>query len=155
MRIQTKYFGEVEIEENKIIHFHKGLMGFEEYKDFTIIYDVENKGSKISWLQCATEANIALPIMNPLDVVSDYNPFIAEASLNQLEGLSEENMAVFTVVTVPADVKKMTINLKAPIIINSDTTQAIQVIADNKEYSVRNNLYELLVHKEESHACIN
>lgn len=153
MQIQTKYFGEVEIEESKIIHFNRGLMGFEEYKDYTIIYDIESKGNKISWLQCATEPTIALPIMNPLDVVANYNPSIASASLDELEGLSEENMAIFTIVTVPSNVKNMTINLKAPIIINSQTTQAIQVIADNKEYSVRNNLYELLIHKEDTHAC--
>ena len=37
MKIQTRYFGEVEIGDEKIVHFDKGLFGFEEYKDYTIL----------------------------------------------------------------------------------------------------------------------
>ena len=37
MKIDTRYFGEVEIGEEKILHFEQGLFGFEEYKDFTIL----------------------------------------------------------------------------------------------------------------------
>ena len=43
MRINTRYFGEVEIEDEKILHFEKGLFGFEEYKDFTVLYDNEGE----------------------------------------------------------------------------------------------------------------
>ena len=41
MKIDTKYFGEIEIDDGKIIHFENGIMGFEEYKDFTLLYDSE------------------------------------------------------------------------------------------------------------------
>ena len=41
MKIDTKYFGEIEIDNDKIIHFENGIMGFEEYKDFTLLYDSE------------------------------------------------------------------------------------------------------------------
>ena len=41
MKIDTKYFGNIEIGDEKIIHFESGIMGFEEYKDFTILYDSE------------------------------------------------------------------------------------------------------------------
>ena len=51
MKIDTRYFGEVEIGEEKILHFEQGLFGFEEYKDFTILYDnEEDKEPFFSWL---------------------------------------------------------------------------------------------------------
>ena len=46
--------------------------------------------------------------------------------------------------TVPSDLTKMTCNLKAPIIINTDTMKGIQLIADNEDYLVRYPIYDLL-----------
>ena len=52
MKIQTKNFGEVEIADNKIITFDKGIIGFPELKHFTMLHD-EEKGSSagIRYLQ--------------------------------------------------------------------------------------------------------
>ena len=51
MKVDTKYFGEIEIGEEKILHFPQGLFGFDEYKDFTILYDNEEEGEPFfSWL---------------------------------------------------------------------------------------------------------
>ena len=47
MKIQTRYFGEVEIGDEKIVHFDKGLFGFEEYKDYTILYDIDGGGTAV------------------------------------------------------------------------------------------------------------
>lgn len=60
MKIDTRYFGEVEIGEDKIIHFEKGIPGFDEYKDYTVLYDVEGEEEPFfSWLQCITEKTLA------------------------------------------------------------------------------------------------
>ena len=41
MKIDTKYFGEIEIGDEKVIHFDNGVLGFEDYKDYTILYDID------------------------------------------------------------------------------------------------------------------
>ena len=51
---------------------------------------------------------------------------------------------MFCVLTVPADITKMTINLKAPIIVNADTLKGVQLIADNNDYEVRYPIYSIL-----------
>ena len=38
MLVKTKCFGEVDISEEKIIEFEDGILGFEEYKKYTIKY---------------------------------------------------------------------------------------------------------------------
>ena len=43
MLIDTRYFGEIDMDEKKIVHFEHGLFGFEEYKDYTILYDSESE----------------------------------------------------------------------------------------------------------------
>ena len=63
MRVQTKFFGEVELDDNKILEFPNGIIGFEDFKKFAIIYDVEDdRETKISWLQSLEEPVLALPV---------------------------------------------------------------------------------------------
>lgn len=143
MVIKTKCFGEIDIAEEKIITFDQGLLGFEEYKQYTILYDLESKEDSISWLQSIDEPGLALPIINPLLVKTDYNPMVEDTLLESLEGISEENMAIFLVMTVPSDLTKMSVNLKAPLVINSDTKKGIQVIVENQDYTVKYSVYDL------------
>lgn len=139
MLIHTKCFGEVDIEDKKIVHFPDGLLGFEELKRFTLIYDVKQNGekSKIAWLQAVDEPELALPVMNPFDVKDDYDPVIREALMKDLGDINAENALVLLVVTVPRDVTKTTANLKAPVIINSDTCVGAQIIVENKDYIIK------------------
>lgn len=144
MLIKTRYFGEINLDENKIVTFDSGLMGFEQYKRFTILYNIEDDKSKISWLQSVDEPNLALPIISPAVVKEDYNPTVEDEVLQSLGELTEENLVVFLIITVPSDIKKTTVNLKAPIIINADTRKGCQIIVENSEYTVRYNVYDIM-----------
>lgn len=151
MVVKTKCFGEIEIGEEKIITFETGLFGFEEYKKYTILFDLEKEGKeRISWLQSLEEPTLAFPMISPLAVKSDYNPSVSEGEIKALEPLTEENMAMFLILTVPGDITKMTANLKAPIVINSDTRVGAQVVADNSDYEVRYEVFSKLTSKEET-----
>ena len=69
--------------------------------------------------------------------------------LSSLGELTEENLVILLTMTVPADIKEMTVNLKAPVIINADTRKAVQIIADNQDYEVKYKVYEILNKKQE------
>ncbi|WP_455714564.1 flagellar assembly protein FliW [Anaerosporobacter sp.] len=142
MLINTRCFGEINLDENKIITFESGLMGFEQYKRFTILYNIEDEKSKISWLQSVEEPSLALPIVTPGIVKEDYNPTVEDEVLKPLGELTDDNLIVFLALTVPSDIKKTTANLKAPIIINGDTRKGCQIIVENADYVVKYNVYE-------------
>lgn len=139
MLIKTKCFGEVDIAGDKIVYFPDGILGFESLKRYTLIFDVKKNGkkSKIAWLQSVEEPELALPVMNPFDVKKDYDPIIKESLLQNLGNVTSENVVVLLVVTVPSDVSKSTANLKAPILMNSDTCIGAQVIVENKDYVIK------------------
>ena len=65
MLVKTKFFGEVDLPEEKIITFERGLIGLADYKKFTILYDCEKENSNISWLQSVEEPTLALPVVKP------------------------------------------------------------------------------------------
>lgn len=143
MVVKTKFFGEVEIDDAKILDFPNGIIGFEDFKRFAIIYDVEDESeNKISWLQSVNEPTLALPVVDPLAIVSEYSPMIEDELLKPLGNPADEDLLCLLVMTVPADMTKVTANLKAPVIINSKTNKGVQLIVDNADYPVKFNVYE-------------
>ena len=145
MLIKTRYFGEIDVDEQKIITFDDGLIGFEYLKRFTLIYNNETETSgTITWLQSLDEPMVACPALSPFYVMTDYNPVVEDEVLTKLGELTEENTAIFLTLTVPSDITKMTTNLKAPIIINADTKKGCQVIAENPDYVVKYNIYDVI-----------
>lgn len=148
MMIQTKLFGEIEVSEEKIITFVSGIVGFPELKDFLLIHDSE-KESSISWLQSIQEPAFAMPVINPLTIVPDYNPEIEDELIAPLEITDQEQMLVLVTITVPVQIKEMSINLRAPIIISGETRKACQVIADGEQYAVKYPIYDILMAAKE------
>lgn len=141
MQIETKYFGQINIGEDKILHFEDGLFGFEEYKDYTILFDSEGgEDALFSWLQSTTEKSLAFPVVNPLRVKADYDPIVEDALLQSLGEFAEDDMLVLLLATVPADVKKASVNMKAPLVINAGTRKGIQIIAENSDYEIKHYL---------------
>lgn len=150
MKINTRIFGEIEIADDKIITFEKGIIGFPDMKRFTLIHDVE-KGSDVGlrFLQSIEEPNFAMPVMDPLIVKEDYDPEVEDELLACVGNLTEENVLVLVTVTVPSDLTKMSINLQGPIIINVNERKACQVILDNDAYPVKFPIYDIVQARKE------
>jgi flagellar assembly factor FliW len=145
MLVKTKHFGEIDLDEDKIIEFENGIMGFEDYKKYTILYDTET-GEKqdISWLQSLDEPALAIPVANPFIIKADYNPQVEDELLKPLGNLTEENVVVLVSITVPENIEKISANLKAPFIINSDERKGAQIIVENADYEIKYCFYEQL-----------
>lgn len=145
MVVETKWFGTIEIGEDKIITFEKGLLGLTDYKKFTLVFDTEKSDAKtIMWLQSLEDKTFALPVMEPSVVMPDYDPIVEDELLTSLGDIQHVDLLVLVTLTVPSDITQMTCNLKAPIIINSDNLNACQLIADNDEYKVKFPIYEVI-----------
>ncbi|MCI5620223.1 MAG: flagellar assembly protein FliW [Lachnospiraceae bacterium] len=144
MRVTTRLFGEIDIAEEKIIYFEHGMVGFPDMKRFTLIFDSEKQGvPTISWLQSMDEPDVAFPVMDPLLVCAEYNPSVDDELLKPLGEVAEDNLYVLVTVTVPKDIENMAINLKAPIVVNTDTLKASQIIVDD-DLPVKYKIYEML-----------
>ena len=73
--MNTRLFGEIDIQKDKVICFENGIIGFPDYKEYALIYDSEKKDKKgVSWLQCLEDEVFALPVIDPLSVKPDYVP---------------------------------------------------------------------------------
>ncbi len=148
MRIDTKKFGVIEIEEDKLICFPSGIIGFPELKDFALIYDNEKEEGPIRWLQSMQEAGFAMPVIDPLFVKESYNPMVEEEILSEIELVDNEDILVLVTLTVPKDIKQMSANLKAPFVINVQNHKACQVIVEDASCEVKFPVYEIFKSKK-------
>ena len=148
MEIKTRIFGDVTISDDKMISFPNGIVGFPDLKDFALIHD-EEQGDQagIRWMQSVQEPNFAMPVINPLVVKEDYNPMVDDELLSVIG--AGENILVMTTITVPTDLSKMSVNLKAPFVINVDTRKAVQVVLE-EDLPVKFYVYELLKARKEN-----
>lgn len=145
MVAETKYFGTVDIEDDKILDFPMGIIGFEELRKFAIIFDSDREErANISWLQSMEEPVMVMPVINPLDIREEYNPIVEDELVKAIGNPSDEDIMILVTMSIPSDLTKMTANLKAPIIINTATRQAMQVIVENEDYEIKYNVYDAI-----------
>ncbi len=147
MVINTRVFGEVTIEDNKLIHFPGGIVGFPELQDFALIHDPDQgENGGIRWMQSVQEPQFAMPVIDPLRVKEDYNPVVEDDLLMPIGDIDPDDLLVLVTITVPSDLTQMTVNLMAPFIINAGNRKAAQIIVDG--YEVKFPVYEILQNKQ-------
>ena len=143
MKANTRLFGEIDIDEEKIITLENGMIGFPDLRKFTLIFDKEKERtpSSIMWFQSMDEPEIAFPVMHPNEIKPDYAPSVSDEMLTPLGDLTEDNTYILVTLTAAADKKDTTVNLKAPLVINTDTRKGCQVIVED-DYPIKFNVYE-------------
>ncbi len=129
MRIRNSQFGEIEFDEEIIITFPNGIIGFEELKKFIIVEDEECKPFR--WLISIEEPEIGFAILEPTFVLENYY---------QKVGFDPKIFALFSIVTLNRDISKISVNLKAPIVIDKSKKLGKQIIVDDPELGIRHQL---------------
>ncbi|MFC7062471.1 flagellar assembly protein FliW [Halobacillus seohaensis] len=140
MKIETKYFGELEVKEEDFIHFENGIPGFESYHKYALL-PVDDAGLYLA-LQSVDEAGVALIVTNPYLFYKDYAFDLDEKSQNDLDIAKPEDVAVYGVVTVKEPFSKSTLNLQGPIIVNLEKNKGKQIILNSPTYRTKHPLFE-------------
>jgi flagellar assembly factor FliW len=143
MKINTRHFGEIEILEDKIITFKEGIPSFEDVRKYVLI-DSGDVESPFKWLQSVDRPTLAFAIVDPFLIKKDYEINIDDNTLKTLGIEKGEDVEVFAIVVVPEDVSKMTMNLKAPVVINRKNREGMQVVLDTDKYGVRHYILDEL-----------
>ena len=140
LKIQTDYRGEVEYEKEDIIHIEESLYGFEGFKDFILIGNVE-PGLPFHWLQSIEDENVTFVITDPFLFVEKYDFELDEHTVDQLNIEAIEDILVYTTAIIPEKVEDITLNLKSPIIINLKERKGKQVIL-NEDYPYKQKIFK-------------
>lgn len=141
MKIQTRHFGEMEIDDNKVIVFKEGLPGFEYLRTFIIIESEENI---FCYLQSVEDGEVAFAMIDPYTLKKDYAPKIHENYFEKLGGGVDEKFSVYVIATVGKRIEQTTINLQGPLLLHIENRLGVQAIVENSEYKTRHQVVELI-----------
>lgn len=127
MKITTRDFGELEINDNTIITMPNGIIGFENTKHYTLISPLGEDKFPM-WLQSTEAPEPCFVVYDPMQLCDEYRFEISDEE-QELLGIDENSpYRVLVVAIVPDDYRKTTVNLRCPIIINTKTSVAAQVL---------------------------
>ena len=129
MHINTTRFGAIRIEPDDIFLLPQGLIGFEECRRWVLLADAQNPA--VGWLQSATHPDVALAVVSPRRFVPNYRVRVSVSELAPLE--LEAADRAFVLAVVAKHEENLTINLKAPLILNLDRRLGRQVITSDDQ----------------------
>ncbi|WP_252234649.1 flagellar assembly protein FliW [Clostridium sp. ZS1] len=136
----SKVHGNIEYEEKDKITFKKGILGFENLKEYILVDLKECQPFKL--LQSLEDEDVGLIVVSPFEFLKNYETKLNTEEIKRLEIRSEEEVTLVTTVTLNSDPKKITTNLKAPLIINISNNLGEQIILDNSDYKIKHLLIE-------------
>ncbi len=141
MILQTTKFGEVEINEDYIFSFVEPIIGYEAYKSFALID--YNPDSPFKWLQSLENPELAMPVTIPAYFGINYEFTIPDDKEKVLEAKDANDILSLNIANVPNGApQNTTVNLLAPIVINTSNKTAIQLVLSDSSYSIRHRLFE-------------
>lgn len=141
MEVQTKTMGTVTVDDACVLHFPKGLFGFEEFRSYALI---EAEYEPFWWLQSTDEQSLAFLLVDPFLIADDYELDIDDKMLGDIGIASPADVYVWAVVTVPSDGGPVTANLQGPLVVNRKTQQALQVVLADSKWTTKHNIIKAL-----------
>jgi len=137
MKFESSRFGAIEVDEEKILHFPRGLPGFSGCTEF-IVMD-HDKETPLKWLQCVDRPEVAFLVVEPEQILLSYGLEIPEPVLAflgwQKETGDPRDVVVFVILTV--DGENLTANLRAPVLVNLENRRAHQMILDDPQIPIQ------------------
>ncbi len=139
MKVNTKFFGPVEIDEEELLVFEHGIPGFEDKRRFFLAkYSAD---SPFHVLQSLDEPGPAFILISLEQVAPGYLMELTDEVVEVLKIDQPEDVAVYAIVTIPGELAEATVNLAAPLAINTREKLGKQVILTNPSYGLKHPLF--------------
>ena len=147
-KVYTSRFGEIEVDEKKVVHFKDGIPAFEDEHEFVILPYEED--SPYYFMQSLKSPDLAFLLTIPFLFFNDYSFELDDTVVAELGIEDSENVFYYTMVTIPnGSIRYMTANLLAPIVLNGANMQAKQVVLEKTNYTTKHRLFPESAKKEE------
>ena len=147
LKVYTSRFGEIEVDEAKIVHFKDGIPAFEDEHEFIILpYEEE---SPYYFMQSLRSPDLAFLLTIPFLFFNDYSFEIDDETIKELDIKNQDDVFYYSMITIPnGSVRYMTANLLAPIVINGENMKAKQVVLEKSQYTTKHRLFPESAKKE-------
>lgn len=136
MQVRTTRFGIVEIDDDRIITFPKGLLGFSAYTRYCLLQPSDD--AAFFWLQSVEEPSLAFVITDPGLFFPDYSAPIRPEQMDDLRLESLDDAQVFVIVNKVNDT--LTANLQGPLVVNTLLRNGEQLVLADRRWTTRHHI---------------
>lgn len=125
IEIETR-LGKRVIDPAKIIAFPRGLAGFEEEREFTLLQ--LRPDAPLLILQSMKRPEVGLLVADPYSFLPSYPVMVGEAEQKLLQISATDETAILVTVSIPpGEPEKAMLNLTGPIVINHQARIGLQI----------------------------
>jgi flagellar assembly factor FliW len=136
MILQSKTMGRIEVDDGSLLYCADGLVGFEENKKYYLA-EVNEYGPFL-WLMSADEPDLGFAVADPqLFFPGHYEVNLGEADRDAIDLQPGDTVSIFVIVSIMEGGRRITANLKGPVVLNTRNRMCRQVVIYNPAYSVR------------------
>jgi flagellar assembly factor FliW len=135
MKIDTTRFGTIETDDSRVILMKSGILGFDRLKRYSVL--IQDPKNPLCWLQSLEDGALAFVVVDPIVMKPDYHPVIDKSHRESLEISREEDIALLCIVTIRHEPFGVTMNLRAPLVINMDKRLGSQIVLEDEQYPIR------------------
>ena len=139
MDIQTTRFGQLSVDDDRVMTFPKGLLGFPQYQRYALIQTSHE--NSFFWLQCVDVPALAFVVADPTTFFKDYDVGLRQESADEIELADPAALQVFVICNKVGE--WLTGNLLGPIVVNAANRVAQQVVLTEKKWTTRQPLLRL------------
>src|SRR5437867_8278155 len=139
MEIETTRFGQLSVDDERIITLPRGLLGFPNHTRFALIQTGQE--NYFFWLQSVDEPNLAFVVTDPSIFFKDYDVPIREETQTDLQLGDPQHAQVFVICNKVDE--WLTGNLLGPIVVNAQNRLAQQIVLTEKKWTTRQPLLKL------------
>lgn len=133
MKVKTSRFGEIAVNPERLITLTSPFLGFPD--SFRFVLRPHKTDSPFMWLQSVDNPDLAFVVIQSAMIMPDYKPLIAGLIKKELQIVSDSELDILLILTIPAGKpREITANLLGPVIINTKKRLARQILLDPAQY---------------------
>ncbi|MDR3560120.1 MAG: flagellar assembly protein FliW [Negativicutes bacterium] len=139
MVVESVAFGQIEVSDEKILRFDDGLPGFPDEKTFAFL--PYGPDSPFAFLQSTTSPFLIFLVVDPFTIFKDYQVDLSDDLAREMELSEGSPPFVFNIVTIKDKLEDMTANLLAPVVVNWNNREGMQVVLEKSPYTTSHRLF--------------
>ncbi|MCA0170594.1 flagellar assembly protein FliW [Bacillus sp. RAR_GA_16] len=136
MKLHTARFGEMDVTEERLVTFENGIPGLEHFKTYCLLPADDKDESPFYFLQSTEESGLCFFLADPFSFYPNYEVNLDDSTLAQLNLTDLAHALVLSILTVQGSLKEATMNLKAPLIFNTESRTGKQLVL-KQEYGIK------------------
>ncbi len=134
MKIQTRTLGAVDATPESFVTLPEGILGYEDHREFALVAPADY--APFRWLLSFTDPDVSFPLLEARLVAADYHPTLAQSDARALGASSSEGLEIYVLAALDPDHGRLTVNLRAPILVHPESRIARQVVLSDGRWTV-------------------